>query len=143
MQRFAENTQKARPTFFQRATFTNSFYYLTLRLWTHPIPSSFTSCAIMSANSTPTSILITDQKTISSYNRGPITSVFAPPASCTATLTFTDGNPGALFFGHFAGPFDKGCYPTGTDSAQPLQKTGAWNAYYCTQLLHHCAKYHN
>ncbi|KAF2818343.1 hypothetical protein CC86DRAFT_256339, partial [Ophiobolus disseminans] len=86
--------------------------------------------------STPTIKLITDANKISSFNRGPITSVFAPPASCTATLSFTSsGSGGALFFIHYGTLFDRACYPTGTPSAFPLASDGAWNAYYYSPAI--------
>lgn len=80
------------------------------------------------------STLITDQNVISSYNRGPITSLFTPPASCTATQSVApqDGTGTAeLFFGHFATFVDSACFPTPTPGAA-IQKGGkSWDAYYC------------
>lgn len=84
----------------------------------------------MSSSSTILTPFATDQRIISSYNRGPITSVWALPASCTATLSLTtsDGaTSGVFFFGHFGGLVDELCFPTGTSAAVAAEN---WNIYY-------------
>lgn len=88
--------------------------------------------SIMATTSTASFYAVTDQSLIASYNRGPITSLFVPPASCTATLTFAFNT---LYFGHMAGYFDKDCYPTGFGGSQAPIYGSAWDAYYCTRRI--------
>jgi hypothetical protein len=74
--------------------------------------------------------LITDQSVISSFNRGPITTLFKLLASCTATQSAVPQDvtgTAELFFGHFWGFLDPACYPTPTP--------GVWDVYYCMLLF--------
>lgn len=71
---------------------------------------------------------ITDQSVIASYNRGPITDGFSPPASCTATLVKDDTT---TYFGHFLGYYRAECYPTGTRGVWQLASAEEWGTYYC------------
>jgi len=88
--------------------------------------------------STPTSTTttVTDPSAISGYNRGPLTTVFAPPTSCLATLTLPTGSNRALFFGHNAYSYiDESCYPLGTLSSQNLVLAASWDVYYCKKYI--------
>lgn len=78
---------------------------------------------------------ITDQSSIQALNWGPVTSLFIPPASCTATITDPQGAKPVMFFGHENDPyFDLSCYPTGTMSSLELAKyRDKWAMYYCKQ----------
>jgi hypothetical protein len=72
-----------------------------------------------------TTTFITDPASISSFNRGPVTSIFNPPASCLSTLTWAN----AMYFG-YGGPDnypDTACYPSSTLPGGP----NAWELYYC------------
>ncbi|KAF1941029.1 hypothetical protein EJ02DRAFT_423372 [Clathrospora elynae] len=86
----------------------------------------------MSSSSTVTTAYVTDQSSIDSLNRGPITTKFAPPASCLETLTSISGS--SLYFGHFGTIFNVDCYPTGTSPAQALA-TGNWAGYYYSPAI--------
>jgi hypothetical protein len=78
---------------------------------------------------------MTTQSDIASFNRGPLTSAYALPASCTATLTYSSGL-GALYYGHWQTPFDTACFPTVTDNGIPLLRgDDAWNQYYCMRAI--------
>lgn len=87
------------------------------------------------ARSSPNPNLITDRATISSWNRGPITTLYAHPPSCTETFTFTagtrDGDRNDLYVGHHGNPVSAACYPRGTPGAMPLGDDDAWTVYYC------------
>jgi hypothetical protein len=83
--------------------------------------------------STITTTIFTDTAAISSFNRGPIPTIFTAPTSCLSTLTVgTYGN--SLYFGHQDGGYwDPACYPSQTVSVPPDDPAGddAWNLYYC------------
>ncbi|KAH7393866.1 hypothetical protein DE146DRAFT_110279 [Phaeosphaeria sp. MPI-PUGE-AT-0046c] len=87
--------------------------------------------SLRSSSKPRTSTYITDQAQIASYNRGPITSRLALPASCTQTLTYISN----LYFGHYSSVFDTACVATGTlDSAQ-LAPGSAWAKYYYSPAI--------
>ncbi|KAF1950391.1 hypothetical protein CC80DRAFT_378763, partial [Byssothecium circinans] len=68
-------------------------------------------------------------------NRGPITALFSPPQSCTATLSKRQTG-GGIFLGHLDDPyFDPSCYPTGTLQTQDFYSTSAWGAYYYSPAI--------
>jgi hypothetical protein len=100
----------------------------------HSSPTTSIHRAVMASSRT----IVTNQNIIASYNRGPITSIFIHPASCTATLTFVNrnnGNPADLYFGHHGTPVSGECYPTGTPAAPPLNDDNAWRGYYCKRSI--------
>jgi hypothetical protein len=67
---------------------------------------------------------LTDQSSIAAFNRGPVISMFTPPASCLSTLTLD----GSMYFGHeSSGYYDTACFPTSTLNLGPT----AWDLYYC------------
>jgi hypothetical protein len=78
---------------------------------------------------------ITDPALIAKYNRGPITSAFIPPTSCTETLSLyggTDDLSSVLYFGFYGKRYrDPSCYPFGTLSASDIYSTSSWTRYYC------------
>lgn len=65
----------------------------------------------------------------SDYYRGPLTTLFSPPASCFH-LTKSLANDG-LFFGHGADPvvFDPSCYPP-APAGVDLKEITNWHSYY-------------
>jgi hypothetical protein len=79
--------------------------------------------------------VITDLGRISAFNRGPLTSVFTPAATCLSTLTFIRD----MYFGHqvtYPGNqgayFDPACFPTSLSSSQTQQSNSdPWTLYYC------------
>jgi hypothetical protein len=88
------------------------------------------------STSTSTITTVTDQSAISGYNRGPLTTVFAPPTSCLATLTLPTGSSLGLYFGHNAYSYiDESCYPLGTLSSQSLEPSASWDVYYCKNYI--------
>lgn len=96
----------------------------------HLITSHSPCQPTMSSTPTPTpttSIYITDTRQIASYNRGPITSLSALPATCTQTLTYVN----KLYFGHYGSVFDQRCVVSGTKNAAQIAAGDAWGQYYC------------
>lgn len=81
------------------------------------------------SSATATVTTISDPRSIKAWNRGPITKLSTPPASCTATLTTQQPGQGSkLFFGHYNDAYlDTACYPMGT--LQPTELF--WDKYYC------------
>ncbi|RDW65038.1 hypothetical protein BP6252_10689 [Coleophoma cylindrospora] len=76
----------------------------------------------MSATVMTTSI-ISDRATISTFNRGPLQTSFAPAASCLSTLTWSS----TLYFGHWGpGVADTSCYPKSSGE----KRTSDWDMYY-------------
>jgi hypothetical protein len=70
------------------------------------------------------STFLTDQSSITAFNRGPVTSVFTPPASCLSTLTYFN----IAYYGHIdSAYYDPACYPTSTLDGG----ANAWSLYYC------------
>ena len=82
--------------------------------------------------SSTSAILVTNPSFLASFNRGPITAVFSPPASCQEILTLSQGNRRDLYWGHLGRSFyyDPACYPVPTVPAQDLVN-GPWDTYYC------------
>ena len=88
------------------------------------------------STSTPTISAVTDPSAISRYNRGPLTTVFAPPTSCVATLTLPSPGTAPLYFGHSEYFYlDESCYPLGTLSSENLVPTASWDLYYCKNCI--------
>jgi len=88
------------------------------------------------STSTSTTTTVADPSAISRYNRGPLTTVFAPPTSCLSTLTLPSGTIINLFFGHYAYSYiDESCYPLGTLSLQNLVLPTSWDVYYCKNCI--------
>jgi hypothetical protein len=88
--------------------------------------SNFHNSTTMSA----TSSVVTDLGRISSFNRGPLSSVFTPPATCLSTLTYLTN----MYFGHYDlnNYFDPACFPTSLNPSQTQQsKSDTWALYYC------------
>ncbi|KAB2105162.1 hypothetical protein AG0111_0g7104 [Alternaria gaisen] len=75
-------------------------------------------------------VTIIDQNQISSFNRGPITSLFVPPSSCTATISSFSS---WLFFGHFYEDYDPDCYPQVSGSTIPGYRL--WGSYYYSPAI--------
>ncbi|KAH8805101.1 hypothetical protein F5884DRAFT_440466 [Xylogone sp. PMI_703] len=76
-----------------------------------------------STSTTSPDPVVTDQAVIASFNRGPVTSVFVPPASCLSTLTKIV----SMYFGHEDGDYyDPACFPSSTI---PESKT-QWDLFY-------------
>jgi hypothetical protein len=75
---------------------------------------------------------VSDASSLKALNRGPITTLFRPPSSCTATLTTQQpGYDSLLFFGHWHDPyFEASCVPLGTMKAGEIVED-PWNNYYC------------
>lgn len=91
------------------------------------------------STSSQMSTLITDQASISGFNRGPITTVFEPPASCLSTLTL-DTRKNVLYPIHGVyGYFDDDCFPLGTLRSGDLHRTQAWGTYY-SKYRHLCSE---
>ncbi|TVY68716.1 hypothetical protein LSUE1_G007906 [Lachnellula suecica] len=98
-----------------------------------PLNFNFTACCLSFHFTMMT--IISDQPIISAFNRGPVTSIFTPPASCQSV--YTAGAAG-LYFDHFAdGYIDTACYPSTTSSSgvanwdtyfySPAQCSSAWS----------------
>ncbi|KAF2650862.1 hypothetical protein K491DRAFT_116101 [Lophiostoma macrostomum CBS 122681] len=88
-----------------------SAYLNSLFSRTEPWPPQDTE---MTSSTTSTTLTITDPRIIRALNRGPVTSLFTPPTSCTATLTHRQSAT-VLFVGHEHDPyFDVSCFPMGT-----------------------------
>ncbi|KAH8800410.1 hypothetical protein F5884DRAFT_758017 [Xylogone sp. PMI_703] len=66
--------------------------------------------------------LVTNQSVITRYNRGPVTAVFTPPASCLSTFTTIV----SMYFGHqdVTAYYDPACYPSSISAGSE------WNLYY-------------
>ncbi|KAF2437491.1 hypothetical protein P171DRAFT_492228 [Karstenula rhodostoma CBS 690.94] len=79
--------------------------------------------------------IISDASSIKAQNRGPITTLFSPPSSCTATLTTQQPSNDRLFFGHYLDPyFDPLCLPLGTFKREELIKV-TWDFYYYSPAI--------
>ncbi|KAF8850524.1 hypothetical protein BDZ45DRAFT_751607 [Acephala macrosclerotiorum] len=84
-----------------------------------------TTIVAASSTSIPYSTTITGAG-ISLFNRGPVTSLFTPPASCLSTLTYGGG---ALYFGHNGDAYyDPACYPS--PSSNLASQSSSWNLYF-------------
>ncbi|KAF1976437.1 hypothetical protein BU23DRAFT_630290 [Bimuria novae-zelandiae CBS 107.79] len=85
---------------------------------------------------TLTSSLITDSSVIRGWNRGPISTYFAPPSSCTATLTLQQTltpapDYGNLFAAHWFDPYlDSSCHPAGSLTQDGGLNSAGWEDYY-------------
>ncbi|CZR69935.1 uncharacterized protein PAC_19836 [Phialocephala subalpina] len=78
------------------------------------------------STTTATSVTITGSAAVSVFNRGPVTVVFTPPASCTSILT---AGGSSLYFGHDGGNYyDSACFPPG--SAIATSKIDPWGLYW-------------
>lgn len=79
---------------------------------------------------------IRDQSAIDSLNRGPVTSMFIPPSTCTDHLTaqVEDGST-RFYIGHFYQTYvDFNCFPAGSGRTDLLVTKSNWHAYYCKSL---------
>lgn len=84
----------------------------------------------MSTSTTVTPVIITDAASISGFNRGPITTLFAAPPSCTATVSLVD-RASAYYVGHYGSYYDPECYPS-NEAGKPASN---WDKYYCTPCV--------
>jgi hypothetical protein len=92
-----------------------------------------TSIGVVGVSGPLPTVWVTDQASISLFNRGPITSVFNPPASCVSTGTW--GGGASLYFGHWVGfYYDSACYPSSTTD----RVDAAWGQYFCQSLISTC-----
>jgi hypothetical protein len=85
-----------------------------------------------SASPQITTITISDASSLQALNRGPITTLFVPPSSCTATLTTRQPDDNSLLFvGHWYDPyFETPCVPMGTMKAAAIVED-PWENYFC------------
>lgn len=94
------------------------------------IENSFTSGNGDTTEINPAKTLLSDPHVFTKFNRGPITTLFSPPATCTNVLTAMQSSDNK-FFGHQFDPyFDPACYPTGALRAEQLISI-PWDYYYC------------
>jgi hypothetical protein len=78
----------------------------------------------MAAATTTVATVLMDQQAIAGFNRGPVISIFTPPASCLSTLTLRS----SMYFGHqFGDYYDTACFPSSTLNLG----VSAWDLYYC------------
>ncbi|KAF2496517.1 hypothetical protein BU16DRAFT_559842 [Lophium mytilinum] len=83
------------------------------------------------AATTDSVVLITDQSIISQHNRGPITTLFVPPASCveTFTLVYPSGE-GIMQYGYGTNYIDLACYPPASSIARELGTSVDLTSYF-------------
>ena len=86
-----------------------------------------------SLSPSPSIEIVSNPSYIKAQNRGPITSLFIPPSSCTATVTAQQGSSSGYFIGHsYDAYFDPSCFPLGTMASQDLATNGdLWKEWYC------------
>ncbi|KAF2801510.1 uncharacterized protein BDZ99DRAFT_370450, partial [Mytilinidion resinicola] len=81
---------------------------------------------------TDTLVLVTDSSIISQHNRGPITTLFVPPASCVQTLTlaYPNGDYGMQYGYGGRSYIDLACYPSASSLAKELGTSVDLTSYF-------------